>query len=54
MTDTQTEELCPICGKTLKHKARSPNYFATFYNCPYCKRFQLEDDFENYYLKVMS
>lgn len=54
MTDTQTEELCPICGKTLKHKARSTNYFATFYNCPYCKRFQLEDDFENYYLKDMS
>lgn len=54
MTDTQAKELCPICGQVLKHKGRSTTYFATFYNCPYCKRFQLEDDFENYHLKDMS
>lgn len=54
MENTQSEELCPICGQKLKHKDRSTKFFATFYNCPYCKMFLLEDDFENYYFKGMS
>ena len=41
MTDRQAKELCPICGQILKHKARSTTHFATIYNCPYCKLFQL-------------
>lgn len=54
MADTQAKELCPICGQVLKHKARSTRHFATIYNCPYCKLFQLEDNFENGYLKNIS
>lgn len=54
MTDTQAKELCPICGQVLKHKGGSTTHSATFYNCLYCKKFQLEDNFENFYLKDMS
>lgn len=54
MENTQSEELCPICGQHLKQKNASTKQFANFYTCPYCKRFILETNFENYYLKTMS
>lgn len=54
MQNTTINERCPICGKVLKHKARSTSYFATFYNCEYCKKFLLEDAFESEHFKNLS
>lgn len=54
MQNTTINERCPVCGKPLIAKSESTNYDATFYNCKYCKKFMLEDDFERVCLKTIS
>lgn len=54
MQNTTINEKCPICGKALIAKSENTDYDATFYNCKYCKKFMLEDEFEREYLKTIS